>query len=313
SHPPPLPSLASNAASSRNPSTSPTAMDFSTIASRLGLAGSKPLIRKAEELRRFSDVQFNSSIIGVGEIAKAIICLELAASRFDVVFDRQSAIKMSGMSEKAYMRSLNAMKNGIGVKPSLDVRQLGIQFGCVRLIPFVKKGLTLYKDRFLAALPPSRRTSTDFNRPVFTAVAFYLCAKRHKLKVDKLRLIELCGTSESEFATVSTSMGDLCFDVFGIFKEKKNPKAVKGHRELLDALPSKRRRADDGDASDDSSGDELSSYKRHKKMEKQAYENWKISVISSNKQEKTAPLKAKKQATLNFTRKSPSSIALEAL
>lgn len=89
-----------------------------------------------------------------------------------MVFDRQSAIKMSGMSEKAYMRSLNAMKNGIGVKwvsfqfccihlsssgfdgclefadvfscrPSLDVRQLGIQFGCVRLIPFVKKGLTL--------------------------------------------------------------------------------------------------------------------------------------------------------------------------
>lgn len=33
-----------------------------------------------------------------------------------MVFDRQSAIKMSGMSEKAYMRSLNAMKNGIGVK-----------------------------------------------------------------------------------------------------------------------------------------------------------------------------------------------------
>lgn len=32
---------------------------------------------------------------------------------------------------------------------------------------------------------------------------------------------------------------------------------------------------------------QLSSYKRYKKMEKQAYENWKISVISTNKQEKT--------------------------
>lgn len=87
----------------------------------------------------------------------------------------------------------------------------------------------------MAALPPSRRASTDFGRPVFTAVAFYLCAKRHKvlaesivmfylhfcscindlplvvlklspfflqLKVDKLKLIDLCGTSSSEFTTV---------------------------------------------------------------------------------------------------------------
>ncbi|KAG6484219.1 hypothetical protein ZIOFF_061014 [Zingiber officinale] len=217
------------------------AMDFSAIASRLRLSGSKTLIRKAKELRRLSDVQFDSSITGVGEVAKAIICLELAASRFDVVFDRQAAIKMSGMSEKAYMRSLNSMQNGIGFRPSLDVRQLGVQFGCVRLIPFVQKGLSLYKDRYVAAMPPSRRSTTDFNRPVFTAVAFYLCAKRHKLKVDKLRLIELCGTSQSEFSTVSTCMSDLCFDVFAISKEKKDTKPVKSHRELFDALPRKRR------------------------------------------------------------------------
>ncbi|KAG1334479.1 origin of replication complex subunit 6 [Cocos nucifera] len=296
-------------------------MDISSIAARLGLADSKPLVRKAEELRRLSDVQFDSSIIGVGEVTKAIICLEIAASKFQVPFDRQSAIRMGGMSEKAYMRSFNAMQNGLGVKASLDVRELGIQFGCVRLIPLVRKGLSLYKERFLSALPPSRRANTDFNRPVFTAVAFYLCAKRHKvaseLKVDKLKLIELCGTSESEFSTVSTSMNDLCFDVFGISKEKKNPKAIKGHRELLDALPGKRRRDDDGGASDDSSVDDqyelgLPSYKRRKKMEKQAYEEWKSSVISNNQNKKTAPLKPMKQARLSFTKKSPSSIALEA-
>lgn len=36
--------------------------------------------------------------------------------RADVLFDRQRAIKLSGMSEKAYIRSFNAMQNGIGVK-----------------------------------------------------------------------------------------------------------------------------------------------------------------------------------------------------
>ncbi|KAK9116749.1 hypothetical protein Sjap_015696 [Stephania japonica] len=283
-------------------------MDLSDIARKLGLSDSKLVIRKAEELRRLSDVQFDSSVIGVGEVCKAVICLEIAATRLQVMFDRRSAIKLSGMSEKGYIRSFNAMQNGIGVKTNLDVRQLGIQFGCVRLIPFVQKGLSLYKDRFVASLPASRRSGADFTRPVFTAVAFYLCAKKHKLKVDKLKLIELCGTSESEFSSVSTSMKDLCFDVFGISKEKKDPKAIKGHRELLDVLPGKRKQEEVDDVSDDNSSAndddddalELPSYKRQKRIEKVAYENWKSSVIASNKQTKTASSKIKKQARLEF-------------
>lgn len=107
--------------------------------------------------------------------------------RMDVVFDRQAAIKLSGMSEKAYNRSFTSMQNGIGVKSvlellfhctfsflwictclleanralldvrfllmwkvflklcrnKLDIRELAIQFGCIRLIPFVQKGLSL--------------------------------------------------------------------------------------------------------------------------------------------------------------------------
>ncbi|XP_062189964.1 LOW QUALITY PROTEIN: origin of replication complex subunit 6-like [Phragmites australis] len=317
-------------------------MDMSAIAARLGLSGSRPVVRKAAELRRLCDVTFDSSVLGIvsaqnycppsscslsivgsvsdlcalqGEVCKAIICLEIAASKFQVIFDRAEAVRMSGMSEKAYIRSFNALQNGLGVKVTLDVRELGIQFGCVRLIPFVQKGLSLYKERFLAALPPSRRASTDFGRPVFTAAAFYLCAKRHKLKVDKLKLIDLCATSSSEFTTVSTSMADLCFDVFGIAKEKKDPKYIKGNRELLDVLPSKRKHEDDSDLSGESSEDDqdeldLPTHKRHKKMEKQAYNQWKSSVLSSNKQANTDPAKPRKQAQLNFKKK-PADIAVE--
>ncbi|XWS69725.1 hypothetical protein CRYUN_Cryun04dG0203800 [Craigia yunnanensis] len=274
-------------------------MDLSDIARKLGLSDYKLLVRKASELRRLCDVQFDSSIIGVGEVCKAIICLEIAATRFgEVIFDRQKAIKLSGMSEKAYSRSFNSLQNGLNIKTTLDIRELGIQFGCVRLIPFVKKGLSLYKERFTASLPASRQASADFTRPVFTAVAFYLCAKKHKLKIDKVRLIEVCGTSESEFSCVSTSMKDLCHDVFGISNEKKDPKELKGNRELLDVLPEKRKFDDGGYLSDD--GPELSSYKRHKKMEKVAYEEWKSSVLSSNKKSTKAPCKRTTQTSLNF-------------
>ncbi|GER41422.1 origin recognition complex subunit 6 [Striga asiatica] len=281
-------------------------MDMSGIANKLGLSGSKHLIRKAAELRRLADIQFDSSIIGVGEICKAVICLEIAASRMEVIFDRQAAIRLSGVSEKAYNRSFNSMQNGIGLKNKLDIRELAIQFGCVRLIPFVHKGMSWYKERFLASLPSSRRSGTDFSRPVFTAVAFYLCAKKHKLKVDKFKLIELAGTSESEFSNVSTSMMDLCFDAFGIAKEKKDPVV------LLDVLPEKRR-LEYGSCSDDDG--EPSAYKKHKQMEKQDHDEWKSAVLKSNKLAKTDAL-AKgsklKQGTLDFLKRSISETTAEA-
>lgn len=284
-------------------------MDLSDISRRLGLSESKPLIRKAAELRRLSDIQFDSSVIGVGEVCKAIICLEIAAARSEVIFDRQAAIRLSGMSEKAYNRSFNAMQNGIGIKKTLDIRELGIRFGCIRLIPFVKKSLSLYKDRFLASLPASRRASADFTRPIFTAVAFYLCGKRHKLKIDKLKLIEVCGGSESEFSNVSTSMKDLCHDVIGISKEKKDPRDVKGNRELLDALPEKRRLDDGGYMS----GDELPNSRKRKRMEKVAYDDWKSKVLSSNKQSKTKVLgKRTIQSPLNFQKNASETRGLEA-
>ncbi|KAL8258368.1 hypothetical protein R6Q59_030409 [Mikania micrantha] len=279
-------------------------MDLSDIARKLGLSEPKQVVRKAAELRRMSDLQFDSSNAGIGEICKAIICLEIAANMKQVLFDRQTAIKLSGMSEKAYIRSLNVMQNGIGVKNSLDVKELAIQFGCVRLIPLVKKGLSLYRERFIASLPPSRRDSADFTRPVFTATGFYLCAKKHKLKIDKNKLIEISGTSEDEFSSVSTSMKDLCHDVFGVSKEKKDPKSVKGNRDLLDALPEKRQAEDGGYSSDESK--DLSAYKKRKREENHKYEEWKSTVVESNKQSKDkVAVKKTKQSHLNFFKRVP--------
>ncbi|KAF5741595.1 origin of replication complex subunit 6 [Tripterygium wilfordii] len=132
------------------------------------------------------------------------------------------------------------------------------------------------------------------------------------LKVDKIKLIELCGTSESEFSCISNSMKHLCHDVFGIAKEKKDPKEVKGNRELLDAFPEKRKFEDGGYSSDDVP--EHSSYKKRKRSEKVAYEGWKSSVISSNKQgKKKGPCKRAIQTRLNFGKEAPESQKLEAL
>ncbi|KAM1065500.1 hypothetical protein ACFX2B_020802 [Malus domestica] len=86
-------------------------MDLSDIARKLDLYDSKHVIRRAAKRRRLCDIQFDSSIIGVGEVCKAVIQGNRAIG---LLFDRKKAITLSGMSEKAYTRCYNSMQNGLG-------------------------------------------------------------------------------------------------------------------------------------------------------------------------------------------------------
>ncbi|KAK9076095.1 hypothetical protein SSX86_004428 [Deinandra increscens subsp. villosa] len=198
-----------------------------------------------------SDLQFDSSSAGIGEICKAIICLEIAANMKQVLFDRQTAIRLSGMSEKAYIRSFNVMQNGIGVKNTLDIKELAIQFGCVRLIPLVRKGLSFNIAKCDSITDIDNGLLLRYLLLVELVLTSRDLCLQPQLKVDKNKLIELSGTSEDEFSSVSTSMKDLCHDVFGVSTEKKDPKSVKVNRDLLDVLPEKRQAEDGGYSSDE--------------------------------------------------------------
>ena len=69
-------------------------------------------------------------------------------------------------------------------------------------------------------------------------------------------------------------MKDLCHDVFGVLNEKKDPKEVKGHRELLDVFfffLEKRGHGDGGYTSDEE--EEPSGYKKRMRIESQVYES----------------------------------------
>ncbi|CAN6549152.1 unnamed protein product [Malus baccata var. baccata] len=237
-------------------------MDLSDIARKLDLYDSKHVIQRAAELRRLCNIQFDSSIIGV--VCKAVVCLEIA-------FHLSTLYRLRKAYTKEYHLEYVLWRFFVGI-PGCFYNNAWTGIRGSRVIPILEN----YKTRFLASLPTSRRASAAFTRPVFIAVAFYLCAKKHKLKVDKLKLIELCGASETEFSSVSTSLKDLCFEVCGTEKEKKDPKDVKGN-----------------------GGRYL--YKRHKKIEKRAYEGWKTSVLISNKETKAKVLcKRTRQTSLNL-------------
>lgn len=149
--------------------------------------------------------------------------------------DRLKAVLQLKITRASVLVVVKNIWNGSGLLSfsrgkSLIFESWGFDSDASRSFPPFRWPYPLYRDPLLAALQASYRAIAYCTCPVFTAAEFYLCAKRHKIKVDKLNLIEHCGTSKSEFDRIPTSMKDLCFGQFRNFKEKKDTSKVKWNR-----------------------------------------------------------------------------------
>ncbi|CAI5999232.1 unnamed protein product [Closterium sp. NIES-65] len=75
-----------------------------------------PTVKRAEELLRMCNLKFEPGTFGVGEVAKAVICFDIACHLMgSTAVDARKAAKLSGMSPPAYARARAAIQNALGV------------------------------------------------------------------------------------------------------------------------------------------------------------------------------------------------------
>ena len=174
---------------------------------------------KASELLRRATQRFGVSGPGRGGIAKPAVCVELACGLAGTTVPQARFVSMSGVQRKVYMSVLSQLQNVLAVRTEHSLRQLGVKLGGVRIALFAERVFARYRARFVAALPAVRRASCDdkyFSSPVFNAAAFFLCAAKEKLKVDKVKLLQLTRVPPGEFASACASMLDTGFDIRGL-------------------------------------------------------------------------------------------------
>lgn len=68
--------------------------------------------------------------------------------------------------------------------------------------------LAAYKERFVRSLSEVQRGHVDFSRAVFLAAAFYLVARKHKVAVDRVKLLGPLGVTATEFMQVCPFSGE---------------------------------------------------------------------------------------------------------
>lgn len=160
----------------------------------------------------------------------AAVCLELACFAANEHRDitRETFVKSSCVNAKTYASVYKMLQQTLDLNRKVDLQHLVVRFGCASIRSQVVKLLQMHKERFLARLgSEEERSKADFTRPTFLAAAFFLVAKKHKIKVDQKALLEMMSVHRDDFFNVQASMVDLCSDEVGIKKRKAKRGASK--------------------------------------------------------------------------------------
>ena len=96
--------------------------------------------------------------------------------------------------------------------------------GCTGIISFVTEVFEFFKKSYLEDLPEQRRKFVDFSNLIFIGSVLYLCAKSSKFTLEKKRVINEIGCSESDFNGICEVISIKCEN---LLKETKTSIEIK--------------------------------------------------------------------------------------
>ena len=84
---------------------------------------------------------------------------------------------------QVYTTTFNILQKSLELSCRLDLEKLVLQYGCSKMQASIQRLLLQYKARFLDTLPREQQLAADFSRPAFLAAAFYLTARKNKVRL----------------------------------------------------------------------------------------------------------------------------------
>ncbi|XP_060693674.1 origin recognition complex subunit 6 [Hemiscyllium ocellatum] len=234
---------------------------------KLGIE-SRKVIQKAEEYLRLSEVKCTGFSAHVTATSSTIMCLDLAATCLKYPLDKDRALKLSGLTKRAYQVHLKALESILGIYSQLGIRDLAVQFGCTEAVDASVKILKRYES----SLSEAQQSDLDFSKPLFTTAALFTACKCLKIKIDKSKLIASSGVKKTIFDRLCSQM-----EMFGqlICNESiEQPKHNKRHKPLEEKLENE-------DAYEDVATEPKREKLESKATPEQEYEDWKRRILEN--------------------------------
>lgn len=151
---------------------------LSKVAQRLRIEGVS--LKKAETFHRVLMNKENAKSINC--TTKAVICLDLATSLSGAPFDKECAIKLSGVKKSIYQNHLNNVESILQLSRQLNVSEICVKMSCTDIRGFAEDILDKYQ---------LHNVQMDFNHVQYPVAAVYTACKLKGVKVQRREFVTM--------------------------------------------------------------------------------------------------------------------------
>ncbi|KDR18447.1 origin recognition complex subunit 6 [Zootermopsis nevadensis] len=171
---------------------------FTLLGSKLGLQ-SEVVVKKGRELHRLLQLKTSANVMNISETCQIVVCLDLAASVIGVPFEKLDAIRLAGVTKKIYTSFRHTVEKLLGIGKCITIKDLCLQFGVSEAMPLAQKLLEKYVSE------DARGMVEDLNHPMYNVAAVITACKHCKLKVDRVKLIDMSHIQKSAFLKLAST------------------------------------------------------------------------------------------------------------
>ncbi|KAH8345585.1 hypothetical protein KR084_011556 [Drosophila pseudotakahashii] len=211
------------------------------LITKMGLREEPSVMEKTTELVRLLELRSTNVPLQINEYGKIVLCADLASCLLGIGFDKEQALKLSGLRKSHYLNNKRMFEKLLDLNKLASVNDICVQLGLNEVARKAEELMTLFKG-----VAATEDTGTDTTHPQYAAMAVFQACRLLKKKVSKSKLMPFSNLRPTQFQQLEQQWclmiakhhkegkGPACYDLDGKLKEsqQENIKGQEGKKAM---------------------------------------------------------------------------------
>ncbi|XP_065370376.1 origin recognition complex subunit 6 [Calliphora vicina] len=165
------------------------------LITKMGLRDEPNVLEKTTELVRLLDLRSTNVPLQINEYGKIVLCADIAANLMGIPFDKEQALKLSGLRKSHYANNKRMFEKLLDLNKLVGVNDICIQLSLNQVNKKAEELLDLYRN----VIASEQSTDVDMSHPQYAAMAVFMACKLSKQKVSKSKLMPFSNLKPSQW------------------------------------------------------------------------------------------------------------------
>ncbi|XP_033247491.1 origin recognition complex subunit 6-like [Drosophila miranda] len=154
------------------------------LIAKMGLREEPNVLEKTTELVRLLELRSTNVPLQINEYGKIVLCADLASCLLGIGFDKEQALKLSGLRKSHYLNNKRMFEKLLDLNKLVSVNDICVQLSLNEVTRKAEELMNLFKG-----LVSAEENDIDTAHPQYAAMAVFLACRLLKKKVSKPKLM----------------------------------------------------------------------------------------------------------------------------